>query len=58
MIYFLSLSTVVAILGLFAASVAQDFGMTFFGYALFLFGIGFGFFLLKKHFDAADASRH
>jgi len=59
MIYFLALSTLFSILvGLAAASVAQETAFALFGYALFAFGIGFAFFLIKKHFDAADAARH
>lgn len=58
MTYFLVVCGIVTILGLAAISVAQDFGLAFFGYALVAFGVLFGFFLLKKHFDMADAARH
>jgi len=59
MIYFMALSAVVAVLGLFAAAAAVQTALSMFGFALFLFGILFAFFLVKSHFDQKDAeSRH
>lgn len=58
MTYFLVVCGIVAILGLAAISAAQEFGLAFFGYALFAFGVLFGSFLLKRHFDEADAANH
>jgi hypothetical protein len=54
MIYFLVLSVVVAVTGLFGASVAQETAFAVFSYALFLFGVGFGFFTVRRHFDLKD----
>ena len=58
MTYFLVVCGIVTILGLAAISAAQEFGLASFGYALVAFGVLFGFFLLKQHFDAADAAKH
>jgi hypothetical protein len=59
MIYFMALSAVVALLGLFAAAAAVQTPLSMFGLALFLFGTLFAFFLVKSHFDRKDAgSRH
>jgi hypothetical protein len=58
MTYFLVVCGIVAILGLAAVSAAQDFGLAFFGYAMFAFGVLFGFFLLKRHYDEIDSANH
>lgn len=55
MIYFMVLSGIAALLGLVVASAATGAAFAAFGYALFLFGVGFAFFLLKAHFDEVDA---
>lgn len=49
------LATIFAVLGIFLAAFAEDGGMYLFGISLAIFGILFDFFLMKKHFDAADA---
>jgi hypothetical protein len=55
MIYFMVLSAVVAILGLFLAAASVQTALSMFGFALFLFGTLFAFFLVKSHFDQKDA---
>ncbi len=58
MAYFLALCGIVALAGLALVSASHEMPLTLFGYGLFGFGVLFSFFLLKKHFDAADAARH
>jgi hypothetical protein len=58
MIYFLVLAALVALTGLFAIATAVQTPLYAFGIALVLFGVGFGFFLVKSHFDQADATKH
>ncbi|NKC29541.1 hypothetical protein [Falsiroseomonas selenitidurans] len=58
MIYFTGLSALIALIGLAAAAAAQDPVLSTFGLALFGFGVLFGLFLVKQHFDARDAARH
>lgn len=58
MIYFMVLSALVALTGLFTIATAVQTPLYAFGIALFLFGIGFAFFLVKRHFDEADAAKH
>jgi hypothetical protein len=48
------LMAVLAVLGLVLAHGAYDTGMYTFGLLLFAFGIFFDFWLVKKHFDAAE----
>lgn len=48
------LTTIMAVLGLFLWARAVDFGMSLFGFSLMLFGLGFDFWLLKRHFDVAE----
>ncbi len=48
------LVTIFACLGIMLAAFAEDGGMYLFGLSLAAFGILFGFFLMKKHFDAAE----
>jgi FtsH-binding integral membrane protein len=50
-------SAVMAIVGVFLASGAQDEGIYWFGALLFVFGIVLNFWLIKRHFDNKDASR-
>ena len=56
-IFFLALSGLIALAGLFAMAMAHDY-LQFFGFALFLFGVLFGFSCIKRHFDAQEATRH
>jgi ABC-type uncharacterized transport system permease subunit len=55
---FMILSAALALLGLFAAGAAREVGMSIFGWGLFLFGIGFALFLIKRHFDEAETRAH
>jgi bacteriorhodopsin len=57
MIYFLVMSAILAVLGLAAASAAQDAAFALFGYGLFGFAVLFALFLVKRHFDAAEGAR-
>jgi hypothetical protein len=50
--FFIALYAVMALVGLFAAAAANDY-LQFFGFALFLFGIGCAFATVKRHFDEA-----
>ncbi len=52
--FFIALYAAMALVGLFAAAAATDY-LQFFGFALFLFGIGSAFATVKRHFDAAQA---
>ncbi len=56
MYYFMAVGALLAIIGLAAISAAADLGMTIFGYGLFVFGVLFALFLLKRHFDHADGT--
>jgi Zn-dependent membrane protease YugP len=58
MIYFIGLSTIIALLGLAAAAAAVQASLSVFGLALFGFGVLFGLFMVKLHFDAAEAGGH
>lgn len=55
--FFLVLSGLIAVVGLFAAAMAHDY-LQFFGLALFAFGTLFGFGCIKRHYDAQEAARH
>ncbi|TCZ63009.1 hypothetical protein [Roseicella aquatilis] len=55
--FFLVFSALFALAGLFAAAMAHDY-LQFFGFALFAFGVLFGFSCIKRHFDAKEAARH
>ena len=55
--FFLVFSGIIALAGLLAAGMAHDY-LQFFGFALFLFGLAFGFSCIKRHFDAQEAARH
>jgi uncharacterized membrane protein (DUF4010 family) len=58
-IYFIVLNALMAVLGLAAAAVSRDIGVSIFGYGLFAFGVLFALFLVKRHFDHADGNaRH
>ena len=56
-IFFLVFSGIIALVGLLTAGMGHDY-LQFFGFALFLFGVLFGFSCIKRHFDARDAARH
>ncbi|MGX9963890.1 hypothetical protein ACVFYP_11205 [Roseomonas sp. F4] len=58
MIYFMILSALISLIGLAAAAAAQEASLSYFGLALFAFGVLFGLMLLKQHFDAKDAGQH
>ncbi|MCW5729619.1 MAG: hypothetical protein KIT81_05375 [Alphaproteobacteria bacterium] len=49
-----ALVTVLALLGLIMAAGATDGGIAVFGYLLFLFGVLFVFWLIKRHYDELD----
>jgi hypothetical protein len=55
--FFLVLSAIFALIGLFGATVAEGY---LYAYSLMLIGFGlfFGFGIIKRHFDAQDAARH
>ncbi|HEV7267135.1 MAG TPA: hypothetical protein VGN83_19805 [Falsiroseomonas sp.] len=55
MIYFIALSALISLLGLAAAAAAQEASLSVFGLALFAFGVLFGLFMVKLHFDALHA---
>ncbi|RYJ01841.1 MAG: hypothetical protein EON47_09450 [Acetobacteraceae bacterium] len=55
-VFFLVLSVVIALVGLWAAAVAHDY-MHVFGLGLFAFGTLFALSCVKRHFDEQDA-RH
>jgi len=56
MTYFIVIGAICAVLGLAAASAAQEIGLSIFGYGLFLFGTLFALFLVKRHYDLKDGS--
>jgi uncharacterized Tic20 family protein len=45
------ISIICAALGVVMLAGAVDLGIRIFGLLLILFGLGFGFFLLKRHYD-------
>lgn len=53
---FIPLSILIAVAGLFAAAMAQDY-MQFFGLCLFAFGLLFGLSTIKRHYDAQEAAK-
>ncbi len=53
-VFFLIVSGISALLGLFAAASATDDALYLFGLALFLFGTVFGLGLIKQSWDATD----
>ncbi|MFC0389095.1 hypothetical protein [Muricoccus vinaceus] len=55
---FMILSGLLALCGVIAASHAADAGFALFGYALIAFGLGFGFWMLKRGLDAWERARH
>jgi hypothetical protein len=57
-ILFLALSGAILILGLFVARSAVEAPLGIFGWGLVLFGVFFGFTLVKQTMDEEEASRH
>jgi len=53
----LAFSGVLALLGLFVLAAARDPGLVVFGWGLVGFGLLFGFSLIKRTFDEAEAAR-
>lgn len=53
----LAFSGVLALLGLFVLAAARDTGLIVFGWGLVAFGLLFGFSLIKRNFDEAEAAR-
>ncbi|MDB5371975.1 MAG: hypothetical protein JWP04_617 [Belnapia sp.] len=51
---FLLFSAGLALLGLFTSAGAQDTPLAIFGGGVFLFGVAFGFSLIKRHYDEAE----
>ena len=56
-IFFLVFSGLLALAGLLAAGMAHDY-LQFFGFALFGFGVLFGYSCVKRHYDTKEAARH
>lgn len=55
--FFLILSALIGVLGLFTAAAARETGLLIFGWGMVGFGILFAFFLVKLTYDEADARR-
>ena len=55
-VFFLALYGLLALLGLFTAAVAQDIGMSIFGFGLIGFSLFCIFHTIKTHFDQAEAN--
>ncbi|WP_160120596.1 hypothetical protein [Rhodovarius lipocyclicus] len=53
-VFFLALSALIALVGLFTAARSEGY-LNFFGFALLAFGVLFGLSVVKRHFDEADA---
>ncbi|MCW5748820.1 MAG: hypothetical protein KIT36_21710 [Alphaproteobacteria bacterium] len=51
-----TLSTIMAILGLFLWARSVDLGMGVFGFGLLVFGLGMDFWLLKRHYDLRESA--
>jgi hypothetical protein len=52
-----ALVSVLALLGIVMAAAAEDSGIYIFGLGMAGFGILFDFWLIKRHYDAAEAAR-
>lgn len=52
-----ALVTVLALVGVLLAAFAEDSGIYIFGLGMAGFGTLFDFWLIKRHYDAADAAR-
>ncbi|TPG57688.1 hypothetical protein EAH89_09655 [Roseomonas nepalensis] len=55
---FMVLAGALALLGVLATARAADLGFAVFGAALIVFGLGFGFWMLKRGLDAWERARH
>lgn len=55
--FFLVFSAIIALVGLLAVGMAHDY-LQFFGFALFGFGVLFGYSCIKRHYDAQEAKAH
>ncbi len=56
--FFIVFSAIIALVGIITAGAAEDF-LQVFGFALFAFGVLFGYGCVKRHFDRAEeAARH
>lgn len=55
---FMVLAGALALLGVLATARAADAGFAVFGAALIVFGLGFGFWMLKRGLDAWERARH
>lgn len=56
-VLFMAASAVIALIGLLAAGIARDDGMSLFGLGLFGFGVLFAFSLIKRGFDEGERAR-
>lgn len=54
-IFFLLFSALIALVGLLAAGASVEGPLTLFGVSLFLFGVFFALFLVKRTYDEAEA---
>lgn len=48
------IAALLALLGAILASGAIDIGMTTFGFGLIVFGVWFGYWLMKDHYDEEE----
>ena len=55
--FFTVFSGLIALAGILAMAMAHDY-LQFFGFALFGFGVLFGYSCIKRHYDAQEAMRH
>jgi len=55
-IFFFVFSCLIAMTGLFGAGASVEGVFTLFCLSLFLFGVGFALFLVKRTFDEAEAA--
>jgi hypothetical protein len=53
-IFFLALSAVIALVGLYTAARSEGY-LSFFGFALIAFGVLFSLDMVKRHYDEMDA---
>lgn len=56
--FFLIFYGICVMVGLFHAAIAQDIGITIFGFGLLAYGVFSGFFTVKMHYDEIDAAAH
>lgn len=55
--FFLVFSALIALLGLFSATVAEGY-LYAFSLGMIVFGLLFGYGVIKRHFDMQDAKSH